>query len=66
MLIENVLMETPEKYHGAYNYYKKHLESNSDMTKVALLAQVARMFMIDNFKKFQQFVKDIEENPRGF
>lgn len=60
MRIEKV-MESPDKYHGAFNYYKKHLENSSDMTRAAKLAQAARMFLIPNVKSFIKFADEMEE-----
>jgi hypothetical protein len=59
MRIEKV-METPDKYYGAYNYYKKHLENKSNMTRTAQLAQVARMFLIPNIKSFIKFADEMD------
>lgn len=62
-----VIMEVPDKYIGAYDYYKKNVDSRGNMTRDALISQAARMFNLPNIKRFYDFVKKMEENEqRGF
>lgn len=65
MRIEKI-MEAPDKFYGAYNYYKKHLENDDQMTRTAKLAKVARMFLIPNFRAFERYVNEMENGSGSY
>ena len=61
MRIQNI-MEMSERFLNAYDYYQKVKDKKHDISRDALIAQIARMFGLPNIKHFHSYVLQQEDS----
>ena len=55
-----VILEVSERYINAYEYYQKAKRKYKNMSRDALISQIARMFGMNDIKRFHSYVLSME------